>query len=370
VPFNPLVEAQLVANMIDTYSTLVTTTDDINQGSVLRSTYEAFAQELKRLYQNIGESASETQKIAVYTMFNFVLLPAQAAYTMETFTVASAPISDITVPAGTTVGVPGTSIQYKTPADMIWPSGSTSVALRVACTQTGTLGNVPASTITQLITPINGLSNVTVTNAQAVITGTNLETEDQRANRFQQFTNGLHRGDERAILYGATTAQLIDNYGYISEQVMKAQLVQGTGSNTLYVDNGIYNTSSALVTQCQQVINGYTDSSGALHVGYTAAGITTTVQIAILQALTITIKATPDVGYTFAMIQQSISDSVTNLVHSLNIGDSLYLADLNLAVGNTPGVLNYQITAPVADTVPAAGTLLQLGANQPSVSAL
>lgn len=368
--FSTLTEAQIVANLIDTYTSLVTTTDDVNPGSVLRSTFEAFAQELKRLYQNMGESAAETQKMAAYTMFNFPLLPAQAAYTMVTFTVPQAPTSDVTIPVGTTVGVPGTNIQYQTPAAMIWPSGSTTFNARVVCTKTGTIGNVPANTITQLVTPINGLNNVTVTNPKAVITGRDLETEDQRANRFQQWINSLHRGDERAILYGAKQAQILDEYGYVSEQVMKAQLVEGPGSNTLYIDNGTYDTSQALINQCQQVINGFIDANGNYQIGYKAAGIPTIVNAASLQQVTITIKASTKPGYTFAMIQQSIIDSVTNLVQSLDVGDTLSMAALSLAIGNTPGVLNFQILSPTADVVPPPGTLLQLGTGQPTVSSM
>ncbi|UOF90756.1 baseplate J/gp47 family protein [Fodinisporobacter ferrooxydans] len=368
--FTMLTEAQIVANLIDTYSSLVTATDDINPGSVERSAFEAFAQELKRLYAYAGQSAAETQKLAVYSMFSFNLLPAQAAYTMVTLSATTAPTSDVTIPSGTTVGVPGTSIQYKTPAVMMWPSGSTSFSARVVCTQTGTVGNVRANTITQLVTPISGLQNVTVTNPKAVISGTNLETEDQRANRWQQWVNSLHRGDDRAILYGAKSTKLIDSYGFISEQVMKAQLVQGSGSNTVYIDNGTYDTSTDLLNQCQQVMNGYVDSNGVRQIGYKAAGIPTTAQIAPLQSVNISVKVSPDTGYTFAMIQQSVIDSITNLVQSLDVGDTLTMNDLNLAIGNTPGVLNFSITTPTADTVPAAGTLLQLGANQPSVTSM
>jgi uncharacterized phage protein gp47/JayE len=361
-------ESQIVANLINTYVSLAASGDDINPGSALRSAFEAFAQELKKLYQNIGDAAAETQKSAAYTMFNFPLFPAQAAYTMVTLTAAAAPASNIPVPAGTTVAVKGTSIQYKTPAIITWPSGSATVSARVVCSQTGSSGNQRAGTITQLVTNITGIPDVTVTNPQAVITGSNIETSDQRANRFQQWINSLHRGDKNALVYGAKQAQLVDAYGYISERVMKAQLIEGVGSNTIYVDNGFYGASSDLISRCQNVIDGYIDSSGNVVVGYKAAGITTTVITAALQNITITVTAMPKPGYTFTMIQQSIIDSITDLAMALDVGESLTMAALNLAIGNTPGVLNYQIPAPTADVIPPAGTLLKLGSLQPAVS--
>lgn len=367
--YTMLTESQIVSNLIDTYTSLTTTADDVNNGSALRSTFEAFAQELKRLYQNMSESAAETQKMAAYTMFKFNLLPAQAAYTMENFNVSTAPTTDVTVPTGTIVGVKGTNIQYTTPADMVWTAGNPSISLRVVCTQTGTIGNQRANTITELVTPIAGLSNVTVTNPKSVVTGSDLETEDARANRFQQWINSLHRGDKQSIPYGAKTAKLIDEYGYVSEQVMKSQLVEGSGSNTLYIDNGTFDTSSALLSQCQQVIDGYIDSNGVIQIGYKAAGIPTTVQIASLQTVTNSVSVTPENGYTFAMIQQSVRDAITNLIQSLDIGDALKLSDLQTVIGNTPGVLTFNILSPTADIVPADGTLLELGVNQPTITA-
>jgi uncharacterized phage protein gp47/JayE len=366
--FKSLAESQIVANLIDTYSSLATNVDDMNQGSVIRSLFEAFAQEMKRLYQNIQESASEVQKMAAYGMFNFPLLPAQAAYTIATFSVPTAPTSDVSIPAGTTVGVLGTNIQYKTPAVMTWSAGQTVFQARVVCTQLGTVGNRRAGEITQLVTPIAGLTKVTVTNQRDVRTGSDLETDEQRSNRFKDFLNLLHRGDIRSLEVGAKTAKLIDSYGYISEQVAKAKLVEGAGSNTVYIDNGYYSTSTQLIAQAQKIINGYVDPSGNYVIGFKAAGVPATVVGASYQAVSISVKIAPATGYTFNMIQQSVITAIQNLVQSLNIGQPLKISDLNLVIGNTPGVLNFQLVNLSQDITPANGTLLQLGIGQPFVN--
>jgi uncharacterized phage protein gp47/JayE len=368
--FKSLTETQIVANLIDTYTSLITTVDDLNVGSNIRSIFEAFAHEVKRLYQNTQESASETQKMAAYTMFNFPLNPSNASYTTQTFTTATAPSVDTIVPAGTTVGVLGTSIQFKTQYAMTWPALQTTFQGTVVCTQTGSIGNRRANEVAQLVTPIAGISGVTTTNALDIRTGSDLETSDQRANRFQKYVNSLHRGDINALTYGAKQAQIIDSYGYISEQVTKAQLIEGSGSNTIKIDNGTYNSSAALITQCQAVINGYIDTNGVIQIGYKAAGIPTTVSAATIQSVTVTISATPKPGYTFAMIQQSIIDSVTSLFLSLDVGDTLYLASLRLAIGNVSGVINHLVSAPTLDVAPTSGTLLKLGTSQPTVTLL
>lgn len=366
--FKSLTETQILANLIDTYTSLVPTVDDMNVGSNIRSIFEAFAQELKRLYQNIQESASETQKMAAYTMFNFPLLPAQAAYTTITLSTPQAPVSDVSIPAGTTVGVQGTNIQFKTPAPLIWLSGQTIAQTLVVCTQTGSIGNRRANEITSIITPMQGVSNVTVTNPRDVRTGSDLETADRRANRFQEWIHSLHRGDLRSLAYGAKTASIIDQFGYISEQITKAQIVEGSGVNTIYVDNGYYSTSTQLIQQAQKIINGYEDN-GVLIPGYKAAGIPSTVQKATLQSVNLTISVSPKTGYTFAMIQQSVIDAVTNLVQSLNVGYTLSVKDLNLTIGGTPGVLNFSHNL-LADVIPTSGTLIKLGLGQPLVNSM
>lgn len=366
--FKALSESQIVANLINTYSSLITTADDVTTGSVIRSVFEAFAQELKRYYQNAQESASEVQKSAAYATFGFSLLPAQAAYTMETIS-ADAPASNVTIPSGTTFAKAGTNVQYKTVAVNTFASGTTTLDVRVVCTQVGTIGNAFADTITQLVSPISGLSNVSVTNAKDVRNGTELETDDQRANRFQEYIQSLHSGDLRALKYGAKLTKILDNYGYISEQVTKAQVIEGSGSNTIYIDNGTYDTSDNLVTECQKVINGYTDDDGKDVRGYKASGVPSTVTKATIQTITVSVNVAAKPGYTFATIQTSVSNSIKTLVQSLDVGQDLTMNALNLAIGQTPGVLNFQITSPVADTSPADGTLLKL-ASDPTIGTL
>lgn len=366
--YTPQSEQQVLANMLGTYASLVPTVDDLNPGSVVRSIFETVAREIKNQTVNQTEDAAELQQTGPYSIFNFPLLTAQSAYTMEQFNVATAPTSDVPVPAGTTVSIPGTTVQYQTAADFTWPSGQTSVSIRIVCTQTGVLGNTPANTITQLNGGITGLSNVTVTNIRDVISGADQETQYQRAQRFTNSLDNIHRGDDGALKYGPTTAKLIDDYGYVSEKVIKVQVVEGAGTNTIYIDNGTYNTSNALLDQCQMVVDGYIDTGGNKIIGYKASGIPSTVVIATLQQVSISVAVTPEPGYSLDMIQQTITDSLTQLVQSLNVGDTLYLSDLNLAVGNVVGVLNYVISAPTADVVPAAGTLLQMASNNPDIT--
>lgn len=366
--YSPPSENETLANMINTYTALTPGANDLNKGSVIRSLFTAFAIELKRFYSNQVESAISSQREAGYAMFNFQLLQPKEAYTIATFSVPVAPTVPVTVPSGTLVSKRGTSIQYRTVGDYIWNAGVKSVNIGIVCTQQGKIGNTQSGTITQLGSQISGLSNVTVTNTKAVISGSDLETEQERAERFTDFLASIHRGDINSLQYGAKQAKLLDGYGYVVERVMKATVIEGDGFNTIYIDNGTYNTSSNLRSECQKVIDGYVDTDGSFIIGYKAAGVPSTVQIATIQNQPISVSVTPKPGYTLDMIRTAINFAITDLVSSLNIGDKLPVNSISLAVGNVQGVLNHKVTTPTQDVVPDTEVLIKLSAGNPIIS--
>lgn len=365
--YTPPTQQQILAGLINTYDSLNPAADDMNIGSVVRSLLTSTSIGLKQAYTGQMENILAMQRAGMYSAFNFNLLQPTAAYTMEQFTVPTAPTTNVNVPAGVIVKISGTNTQYQTIASSIWPAGVTTQNIRIVCMQTGTIGNTFANTITQLVTPIAGLAGVTVTNTKPVINGTDLETEEQRAQRFTKFVDSLHKGDIGALNYGAQQAILYDQYGYINEQVMKSQVVEGNGSNTIYIDNGNYSASQQLIAWCQQIINGYVDSNGNYVIGWKAAGIPSTVQAANLQQVTIAVTVAPDTGYTLDMVQTTIQNNLASLVQGLPIGGTLYGAPQGIlylkaidAAIKVPGVLNFAVTSPTADIIPDAGTLLML----------
>jgi len=361
--YSPPNENQTLANMINTYTALTPTADDLNRGSVIRGLFTAFAVELKRFYSSQAENVVTSQREAGYSMFDFQLLQPKSAYTLAQLSVPVAPTSNVAIPSGIIVSKKGTTIQYKTTGSYTWPSGATSANLGIVCTQPGKIGNTQLGTITQLNSSISGLTNVLVTNTKAVISGADLETESERAERFTDFLASVHRGDINSLQYGAKQAKLLDEYGYVIERVMKALVIEGSGFNTIYVDNGTYDTSSNLLTQCQKLINGYVDTDGSFVIGYKAAGIPSTAYIATNQTQVVALSVTPSPGYTLEMLSTAISTAIANLIQSLNIGDTLLVKSIGLVVGSITGVLNYVITTPASDVIPGTGILLKLSGS-------
>lgn len=434
---------------------------DYNVGSVIRLLESPQAQALEGLYEQNIIQRQETIQTMMYQMLQFPPRPAINAYVQVTFTNSNTTAQ--TFNAGTLLTIPNSTLQYSVQATFTVPaaSGGTNgtATATIVCTTPGTIGNAPANSITQLVSPVSGVS---VTNNQAVITGKDAETADERAARFYAHMARIHRGDKEALEAGALTSNITDASGYITEQVVKAVAIDGTfvtnpttapvliavtpgtltnlaagnytvgytftnangetlmsptstvtltagqeiqvdaitletgatginyymstavGSSTLAYDangtgaqvdltalpasgasspptintaylntagyatiwgyNGTGTMSSTLVTQTQNIINGYTDAQGVPQTGYKAAGVIATFQDATTYPVTLTIGLYPAPGYTVSMIMGSVTIAVQGVFDALDIGETLRINDLVAAIRNVPGVLNVSVT--------------------------
>lgn len=450
---------------------------DYNIGSVIRLLGSGQAAALEALYEQNIIAAEQDIPNLMYQTFQFPPLPAINAYVQETFTNANATAQTIT--GGTLLTIPNSTVQYSVQATFTIPaaSGGTNgtAASTIVCTASGTTGNTPANSITQLVSPISG---VTATNAQAVITGANAETSDQRAARFQNHMAKIHRGDTEALEAGATGTALYDASGYVTEQVVKSQAIDGTfvtnptvaptltavtpgtatslaagtytsgyawtnsagqtlisptatvtiaagqeiqvsaltlptgatavdyylstsangstlafdasgtgaqieltalpaigaasppiintaylataGTATVWGYNGTGAMSSTLLTLLQNVVNGYTDAQGVAHTGYKAAGVIATAYGATESPQTVTATIVPLPGYTLAMLSGSLTIAVQGVFNNLDIGDELYVGDLQYAMRQVPGVGNATVTSPAVDQAGVDGLIYTL----------
>lgn len=361
------VQQQFVNYLLSLSSAPVT---DYNVGSVIRLTEEPQAQALEGLYEANIINTQETIQSMMYQIFQFPPLPAVNAYVLETFTNTTA--SAVPINAGTLLTISNSTLQYQTQNSFTIPANG-SINAMIVCTTPGAAGNAPANSITQLVTPISG---VTVTNSQAVITGRDAETADQRAARFYTHLARIHRGDTQALEAGALTSNITDASGYITEQVIKAvasdggyALVSGAyvavsgqiaGYATVWGYNGTGAMSSGLLSQTQNIINGYTDAQGVTHTGYKAAGVIATFYDSVRASVSMSVGIYPAPGYTLSMVSGSVTTAIQGVFENIDIGETLLRSDLNYAIRNVPGVLNVEITSPAIDQVGASGQIYVL----------
>lgn len=352
----------ITASCINWCKAVTTKITDFNVGSVARTLMEAPAIEIEELYQNIFIGLKEAIPVSVFTTFGFEQRAAEAASGIVRFSTGGAPATaQILIPAGTTVRVPGTSLTYATQATAIIQASQSYVDVLVAATAAGVAGNVTAGTITELATPVNGVS--TVTNPAPLLNGRNAETDDERKARFQGYISTLARGTKSAIEYGARQAALTDANGLITEYVAYASVVEpwlGDSAKPIsmidvYVHNGASATSPALVAQAQKVIDGYYDDTNTAVPGWKAAGVQVTVRAASDKLVNVAGNLTAYAGYVEADLIAAATDAVKAYIQGLNVGEKVVLAEIIAIIKrDVPGVYNVALTAPTGDVTCAA----------------
>ena len=123
-------------------------------------------------------------------LFGFARQTAQAATGYVVFSCVNAAVQQISIPVGTViqttqVNANGQFPQYYTTAGGLIPAGATaSAAVPVTCAITGSQGNSPAGTLTNLVGSIT-LGVTSVTNGAPITGGINAETDNQFKARFQ-----------------------------------------------------------------------------------------------------------------------------------------------------------------------------------------
>jgi uncharacterized phage protein gp47/JayE len=368
----PVSAEQAISSLLSTALAQGSQVTDYNPGSVFRTIHEAVGVEIEGLWSALLSEADSDIRQVLYSLLDVPLGLATAATAQVVFSVGTAPSSAIPIPAGTIVGVPNSTLQYVTQSAGSIPSGQTSSGTLIAVCQTlGTIGNVPANSITQIITPLSLLqAGVTVTNPQPVTNGQNQMTDIERAAQAQRYLAQLHRGSADALEAGALLAVVTDAYGNVTESVTKAQAVpSGTlGQANLYVYNGTpYSStagagaSSALIAAVQNEMTGYTDASGTLHYGYAVAGQQVIVSAVTESQVNVTVNITPVAGQTLAALVSPVTNAINSFFAALDIGQGLSLSLLTQAILQVPGVADASVTSPTSPIAGVNGTLLFAG---------
>lgn len=355
---------------------------DFNVGSVIRTILEAFAEELEYLYLEMFRGILEGIDTGVYNSFDFPALGAVSAsgsvifsLTQTGTTNTASPTTPIVIPAGTIVQVPSTSTttgttvgnSYSVNQDTIWPVGQTSISTIVTCTQSGSVGNTAYNTITSISNSLPTVTGATysVTNPATISNGADQETAAAQKQRFAEYLQSLGRGTIDAIKYAALQTVIYDANGNIIEKVGSAvvvepYLIDGSLPSAyvlIYIYNGVGNTSSALVAQTQNVINGYYDANGNRIPGYKAAGVIALVLPVEESPVTFNINVVMASGYSLtSSLKATIANSISTYIQGLSPGDSVLLNQIIEIVMNNTGVYNCYIVSPSADIIPADST--------------
>lgn len=353
---------QIATTAVATVMSSTSGATNFNVGTVSRSLIEAFAAE-----SAVQQQESEDQfAAAVLNVLSGILgyppTGALGSVYQLTFSLSATASAPVQCPAGTAVTIPNSTLQWIIGQPItVAPGGS--VTTTASCTTTGSITNVPANTITQLVSPVAGLS---VTNASTtpVVAGldppTQAQVQAQVANQITQIQKGIGESIEAA----AVASQITDASGNPTEQVVKAKFYDGVtpGTGYCYVYNGIGAMSAALIQQTTNNITGYVDTTGNKIVGPKPAGMPLYVVDAPESPVPISVAVFPAYGYTFAAIQTGVANAIAQYVAQLDMAQTFSVQNLAKAILAVPGVANVQILSPSSDlaavpTVPNPTTI-------------
>lgn len=338
---------------------------NFNVGSGIRSIIDMLAAEGAVLDQQNEELVALAINNALLQALGEAPVDATGSIYLLQFSVSASSSQSITLAAGTAVTIPSSTLQWLTGQSITIAPGANQ-SITAACTTTGVITNVPANTITQLVVPV---AYVTVTNlsSQPVVPGQDAGTTVQVQAQLSNGIAKLQRGIPQSIESGAVTAQLTDASGNPTEQVVKALEVDGLTPGVVYcyVYNGVGAMSTALLTQCTNVITGYIDTNGNIVEGYKPAGSSLYVVDAPETITNVSVAVTPAYGYTLASIQTGVEYAIEQFFAQLDLGESLSLQLLGNAITAVPGVADVTISSPSASqpaipsvTAPSVGPTL------------
>ena len=366
----------IAASMVATVLSATGDITNLTPGGVLRGIIDGTAQEIASLGQQQIDQFSAAVVSAPAQLYQVPPLPAIGSTYALTWTLASSAAASVTLAQGTGASVAQTSLVWQIGSPITLAPGTSQTVL-ATCTSVGSVTNVPANSITQVVNPVSGL---TVTNASAepTVQGRDAETPTQLQARIQNRVAGVQRGTRQACEQGALLTTLTTSAGSISEQVVKAKGYDYTPTSTyavnawLYVYNGSGPASADLLSTAQSIIDdGYLDAHNVEQPGFKAAGSYVTVLDAPEVPVNVAASILVAPGYTWAGVESAVTLAIQQWIQSLDLGTTLSISQLIDVILAVPGVADVQLTTPNANltaslTVTAPTTSPTLTAASPS----
>lgn len=323
---------------------------DFSEGSVISSEIEAFARELALLYSEARAGFSEVLMKLPYSIFNLEKNPAQYAIGQETFSRVDTTVA-VTVAVGTQVATAG-GVVYETTEEGVISIGSASITLPIRALEKGKNGNVPAGTITVLVSGITGVDSVV--NASNVGGGVNEETEVEYYSRFRSYLLGLARSNKYGLISGALLNEALRSASIVEHFPPKS----GFYNLTLYLDDGSGTVSNTTIAEVKQVIDG---DGTAQFEGYRACGIN--IDYLAPTSVPVNVTGTVIVSYAIDLTEAKtiIDNAMTEHLNGKIIGNDVRRADLQRVVLSYPWIIDLNIGTPAENITINDGQIARAG---------
>lgn len=323
---------------------------DFNEGAVLSSKIEAFSRIMEEVYIKNRVGFDKSLPGVAFYAFSFAKEGAQKASGSVVFS-RTGTSGQVDIPAGTLISTPA-GLKFETTAGGSIPDGqSQSQPIAVQAYKKGKEYNVPANTITVIVTPIVGVEQVN--NSSSTTGGQDEETNAEFLKRFNEFIEGLGKSNITGLKTGAKSVT-----GVRSASVIEHFPPVDTYNLTVYIDDGAGNASQELIDAVEEVLIGEGTEENP---GYKGGGIKLRVLAPTKVTIDVTVDITDNGSLSQSVIKYNIEQVVTNYINKLEIGEDVILNKIRAVIMNEPAVTDISITAPTGNTSIGQNQIARVG---------
>jgi len=250
---------------------------------------------------------------------------------------------NINIPAGTVVQSSGAeAMRFVTIRDATLSGTGTSATVTVEAVEPGSKYNLKTGSITVMVTPPAGVTQlVHVTACQG---GTDAETDEELRARLLDACRAPAIGGSP----GYYRAMMLAQSGVGKAKVLPAYRGGGTLDVVIYGRGGP--VESWRLTDLQELFRDQRD-----------LGIDVAVRQAVTTPVNLELELAAAEGWEYDAVRESCQSAILAEMEGLDIGEPWLLARMNRVVMAQPGAYNCKIKLPAADAYPLEDRLLVMG---------
>lgn len=316
---------------------------DFNEGSVIHSILDTVCRLLERAYVAIRQGYNELLSMIPFSPFKFEKKSGLSASGTVVFLRSSALPSQSIIPKGTKVSCDDL-VFITTKAGNIPIDAIKSAPIEVIAEKPGRAYNVAVGAI-NAIESVVPADVVGVTNENALVGGTNEETDAEFQDRFRVYLAGLSGTNTYAIKDAALRVNAVRSVSVLNHKPPLKDIY----NLSVYVDDGSGGATESTINKVKLVIEG--DDTDT-YPGHLAPGVN--VRVLAPTAIPINVSASVNIlGVDKDEAETEIRLLISEYINGLTIGMPVVLSELTTKVMKLNYVKDFVITEPSANVEPA-----------------
>lgn len=240
--------------------------------------------------------------------------------------------TDIIIPKGTVCSTGEVQdIRFETLETAVLPKGGRLIDVPAQALESGKSGSVAAGAVSVMITPPQGIEEVT--NTAAFRGGEDIEDDASLRARLLESYRRVSNGANKAFYRNAALSD---------KDVTEAAVlprVRGNGTVDVVIYCGSNGDYSDVIPRVQADLQEKSE-----------IGVDVLVRRAILAPIMVDIDVEIADGYTYQQVGTQISKTLIAFGEDMAIGEKLRLCDIHKCVLSCEGIDNYKIVSPLQDT--------------------